>query len=479
MYSIMGDPSLSPYMGVPAANAVSAPTSILVGQTGINVTAAAGSYVCLSMNGVIYGVGTVDGSGTLSLTITPFATTGTADLVVTCQNRVTNIRTINVIPASGAYINVDSFTYSDTNNNQPDYNENGFWNVTFKNVGSLAATNINTTLSTSASGITISDNSETISTLAAGASSTINHAYAFSVANNIADQTSIPFHIAMVSGANTWTYDFNTIIQAPAINFGSITISDPSPGGNNNGRLDAGETATISIPIQNMGHAVSPSGNVNLLCPTTGITVINGSYSCSAIPVAGNESATFTISVGAGVATGTAVTLNFSASLGAYSASKTESAAVGIVTETFETGNLNSQAWYTSGSSPYWSVVNSDSHAGTYCAKSGVITNSQSTDLKVTMVITAAGNISFYCKTSSESGYDFLKFYIDSTETGSWSGETAWGLVTYPVSTGSHIFKWTYLKDISDSEGSDAAWIDDIVFPPPQGLWQILIRLKP
>ena len=68
-------------------------------------------------------------------------------------------------------------------------------------------------------------------------------------------------------------------------------------------------------------------------------------------------------------------------------------------------------------------------------------------------------------KVSSESGYDYLKFFIDNVEIDSWSGEDDWSLETYGISPGTHQFKWEYAKDFSVSSGADAAWIDDVVFP--------------
>ncbi|HPT72748.1 MAG TPA: C25 family cysteine peptidase, partial [Candidatus Cloacimonadota bacterium] len=466
IYSVMGDPSLSPYMGVPATNSVTAASTITLGATTYSVTAAPYSLVCLSMGGTIYGVGTTDASGALTMTITPFSTPGSADLVVTCQNKVSYIGTVTVIAASGPYMTVDSNTYSDSNNNTPEYNETGRFTPTFKNVGTTTATNTVATLSTSASGITITDNTETIASLAAGASSTITNAYTFTTANNMVDQTVVPFHIAMV-GSSTWTYDFNKTINAPALAFGSYTITDT--GGNGNGQLDPGETVTITVPVNNAGHAASLAGSATLTSPTTGITVTGGTSSFSAISASGSATATFTLTVGSSVAVGTVVTLNFAATAGAYTASNSAVATVGIAQETFETGNLNSYAWTTAGATPYWSVVNTGAYAGTYCAKSGAITSSQSTDLKVSMVITTAGTITYCRKVSSESGYDYMKFYIDDVQQEQQSGEVAWAQANFAVTAGTHTFKWTYVKDGSVNSGSDCAWIDNIIFPPTSG----------
>jgi hypothetical protein len=86
--------------------------------------------------------------------------------------------------------------------------------------------------------------------------------------------------------------------------------------------------------------------------------------------------------------------------------------------------------------------------------------------LSVTLDITAADDILFYYKVSSESGYDYLRFYIDGSQRGEWSGTVDWTQAGFPVSAGEHTFKWAYEKDGSVSNGSDCGWIDFIVFPP-------------
>ena len=49
---------------------------------------------------------------------------------------------------------------------------------------------------------------------------------------------------------------------------------------------------------------------------------------------------------------------------------------------------------------------------------------------------------------------------------GEWSGEESWSEVSYPVTAGTHTFKWVYEKDIFVTGGNDCAWVDYIVFPP-------------
>ncbi|MDD4034916.1 MAG: C25 family cysteine peptidase, partial [Candidatus Cloacimonetes bacterium] len=462
IYSIMGDPSLMPYYGVPTVNTATFPAGIMLGLDSMNITAEAYSRVALSMNGTLYASEIVPASGSLTLNFTPFTTVGTADLVITRSGKITRQETIQVLPASGPYMTVETNVYADSNNNQPDYNESGRFNTTFKNVGANSVSNVTATLSCATAGITITDATESIASLAAGASITRNNAFAFSIANNVADGTLAAFTITMVSGTNSWTHEFNLELNAPVLSFGNITISDPS--GNNNGRLDPGETVTISIPILNGGGAASLSGSATLSCNTTGITVNTGTANFSAIAANSSRNVSFSLSASASMSLGSIANLVFNASAGSYSATKNEAVAVGLVLEDFETGNFNSYPWIMEGTLP-WTISSVGAYQGTYTAKSGAITNSQSSTMKTSRILSSPGTLRFRYKVSSESGYDFLKFYVDGIQQGSWSGEVDWTEATYELAAGIRELSWSYTKDGSVLDGSDCAWVDYIVFP--------------
>jgi subtilisin-like proprotein convertase family protein len=98
VYNLMGDPSLSTYLGVPAANPVTHPTTVFTTWTSIAIEAVPGSYVGLTKDGELIGAGTVDETGTLELPIwaNPL-TPGSARLVVMAQNREPYFADLNVI----------------------------------------------------------------------------------------------------------------------------------------------------------------------------------------------------------------------------------------------------------------------------------------------------------------------------------------------------------------------------------------------
>jgi subtilisin family serine protease len=134
--------------------------------------------------------------------------------------------------------------------------------------------------------------------------------------------------------------------------------------------------------------------------------------------------------------------------------------------EGFETGNFSAQPWTNNSAIP-WTIQNSEKYSGNYAAKSGAIGNSASSELSLTLNLSSSGNISFFQRVSSESGYDYLRFYLDNVQQGEWSGPGSWTQQSYPVSSGLHTFKWIYSKDGSAVDGSDCAWIDHLNFPTP------------
>ncbi len=99
IYNLMGDPSLSTYLGVPAANPVSHPTTVFTTSTSITIDAVHNSYVGLTQDGVLVGAGTVGESGTLEIDFltTPLTPGVPLHLVVTAQNREPYIEDLDVI----------------------------------------------------------------------------------------------------------------------------------------------------------------------------------------------------------------------------------------------------------------------------------------------------------------------------------------------------------------------------------------------
>ena len=122
----------------------------------------------------------------------------------------------------------------------------------------------------------------------------------------------------------------------------------------------------------------------------------------------------------------------------------------------------NASLTWTTGGNANWYGQNTVYYYGGDAARSGAITHNQSSWIQTT--VTGPGTLTFYWKVSSESGWDFLHFYIDGVEQTKISGEVDWQQRTYSIPSGSHILTWAYTKDDIISMGSDAGWLDYVVF---------------
>ena len=98
IYNLLGDPSLSTYMGVPTDNNVGHIDTIFMGQPSLNVTADIGTYVGLTQDGVLVGSGTVDAGGSLDIEYNQILTPGIpVKMVAMAQNKVPYITEMMVI----------------------------------------------------------------------------------------------------------------------------------------------------------------------------------------------------------------------------------------------------------------------------------------------------------------------------------------------------------------------------------------------
>lgn len=115
-----------------------------------------------------------------------------------------------------------------------------------------------------------------------------------------------------------------------------------------------------------------------------------------------------------------------------------------------------------------WTVTNTlgQFNSGLRGAQSGGfnVANALSYMELTTAAIPAQGaTISFAYSTSSESSFDYLRFYIDGALQSSWSGLTAWSTYTANLTPGTHTLRWEYDKDGSVNSNNDEVYVDDVV----------------
>ena len=230
------------------------------------------------------------------------------------------------------------------------------------------------------------------------------------------------------------------------------------------GALDPGESAQLRLTVLNDGtdFAFSASATLGTTSPWLSITSA-ANQNLGDINPAAQAQASWNIEVDAGAPVGAVVGFDLQMACTGFSFDDSFQRTIGLEGEDFESATFSSWPWV-QGAHP-WTIVADPSGSSSYVAQSGNIGHDTESELSVTHTSTMADEISFRLAVSSEATYDYLVFYVDGDETDSWSGNVDWTTVSYTVSAGTHTFLWAYEKDGSVSNGSDCAWIDDIVFP--------------
>ena len=132
--------------------------------------------------------------------------------------------------------------------------------------------------------------------------------------------------------------------------------------------------------------------------------------------------------------------------------------------EDFERGDFSLFDWQLDRVYP-WAITSEKPYEGGFCMKSSNEGVQGSTSaMEIMIAIPNEGQISFFSKISSESNYDFGRFYIDGIEQGAYSGNGSWGERTFAITAGVHTFKWAYTKDNSLDRFDDCFYVDYIRF---------------
>ena len=74
-------------------------------------------------------------------------------------------------------------------------------------------------------------------------------------------------------------------------------------------------------------------------------------------------------------------------------------------------------------------------------------------------------DITFLAQVDCRPGYSNFVFYLDGKSKASWSGQSDWQEMTYPVSAGVHTFTWYFYNGSHIGGETNAAWIDLVSLP--------------
>jgi uncharacterized repeat protein (TIGR01451 family) len=465
-WTIFGDPSAMVRTADPAQLLVSHPSSTPVGTTSITVTSAVeGARVALKLNETLLGTGIISG-GTATITIPTITVIDTIDVIGSAYNKIPYHGIIPINNTAAPFISLSKVLLNDVvgNNNQlADYGDTILMNVTLKNLGLANATNVSATLTLPGSYTNILNNSHSFGNIALSDSVSVAGAFRVAVSNQVPDQTTNNYTVNITDGTDNWTSYYTLLMNAPKLENQLMTINDATSSTPNNA-LDASENATLTIPVLNSGHANCGTTTVTLTTTSTDVTITTPTVTFTSLNASASQNASFPVVVSATAPLNSNVQFTMISRCGAYSDTTIYTTKIGAIVEDWESNSFTRYLWTNDATYP-WTIVSANPQEGTYSAQSGIITDSQTSTLQISLDVAAADTISFWYKVSSESGYDFLRFYILTLKKGEWSGEVSWTRASYPITAGTKTLKWTYSKDVMESAGSDCAWIDFISLP--------------
>lgn len=460
--NVLGDVAVRPWLDEPFNAEVDYAEQIFVGTQSTEVVVMdengigqKGFYCSFVVDNERIGYAVTDENGVAEINFEGGLTVvGEMKLYVTGLNAFPQTLEVSVVPNNSAYVIYEEYAINDENGNI-DYNESLSINMVLKNVGSVDASNVTATLSCDQPDyINITTSSVNVGNVGADSDITLENAFAFTVCDSVPNNSDVRFFVTCTDGVDTWESKFNAKIYAP-----ELDIVKP-----NGLELNPGDDVTLEFEVVNNGGSNAGNLSFSILTPEE-IILSQSVFSIPSLGVGEEYVFEVALTVSEDAEYGYAYEMPLVACSGKYAAYDSYAVIVGNVTEDFETGDFSKFDWELDGS-PAWEITTNNVYEGQYCAKSGAIGDQTSTTLSIILDVKAQSELSFYKKVSSESGYDFLKFYIDGQEKDKWSGEDNWSEESFILTEGLRTLEWTYIKDVYSEDGQDCAWVDNIKFPP-------------
>jgi hypothetical protein len=234
----------------------------------------ANAMVTLSQNEQYFtGITNANGTVTIDHTLNP----GNAKLVVTAFNTETVYENQSVIPPDGPFITLASVEIDDAEGNGNgllDYGETVYLTIGLVNVGTADATNVSAEISSIDPYTGIPDDWAEYGLIPPGDTVYVAQGYQVQAHDSIPDLHMVLFDLAASTNVrDTWISSFTITGHAPVLEMTGYSIDDSA--GNDNGKLDPGETALISISVHNAGTSDAFVVSGELFTENEDITISN------------------------------------------------------------------------------------------------------------------------------------------------------------------------------------------------------------
>lgn len=460
IYQLMGDPSLMPYLTQASPITITAPSMVVSGVSSISVQAVPYAYIALTdtLTHSILASTYANASGQATLSLTSPLPIGGYEIAASAQQYRTTFSPLSVLPPDGAFA-VSSIT--------PDSIASGStaWLSGYvANIGSQAAHNVVVRFACTHPQASLLTDSVTIALIPAGDTLYFDSLALISLNALMPDLT--PFTINATCSCDSCSTPslvpstLHAIAPKVVVTYSGLS-SHVMPAGSH----------SFDVQFSNQGHMPLPATSFSVHSPIWQAAVAAADTTPIALGIGSSITRHYQLTVDPLMPLNIVFPIAASPNRPIQILGDTTLIGVGQpAIETFENLVLHTSSWV-QGTHP-WTITNAESHEGSYSARSNAsLTHNQTSDITLTRDYATDDSISFYYKVSSEANYDKFKFYIDNVEQLEASGTVSWTRAAYPVTAGTHQFRFSYQKDVSVSTGSDCAWIDQVAMPFTQRPW--------
>ena len=457
IYQLFGDPSLIPWLGVPSDMPFNGAATMMAGTETYSFTTAPRAYVALTRgdNHDLIAAAYADATtGDVTLQLPSDLAPGTCELAITAQGFKPLFSEVSVIVPSGPYLTTQTIT---PQGGKIIPGQANLFDVTIANNGVAPAWSGTLSASSAAEGIVSLLPTLTLPTINNGDTVTLTSAFSLFVPQGYAYGDIFRTEVTLQFEDRTSSKSFSCQVSSPRLEVSNISASN----------INHGATATISCTLTNTGDMPTDSLTISLHNYFGMVTQISRPMHVGVLVPDQSINLTFTVQMADTLIQNTIpFSLEATSPAGTYTIQQLTFNGPNAAIEDFETGDFSAFNWQRGNNA--WEITQSTVHSGTYSARSkSNLGNRRTSQFSISWTSNADDSISFWYMVSSEEDYDFFTFSIDGSEVMQASGTdvTTWRRASFPVTEGTHTFKFAYAKDWGSTAGSDCAWVDDITFP--------------
>ena len=287
MFTAHCDAFLRLYTQVPRTMVVSHTNAVVAGGSSITVSAPEGCMISLvKANNVdggwdILAVASATGASQV-IEFEPQVPPTVIHIIVTGQDYLRYEDTIEVAPAQGSFLAVDSYTPQ----NAP-VNQLTPFSMTFRNVGLDATTGTTTvTLSSQDDRLTIVDGTGQFGALGSNQVVTLANEFSFIIAQDVPDNTRFTLNITMTCGTQTWTGVATITTTQAVLTYVGMSWAEI---------FDPGETVTVTATFKNSGHYRATNAVAHIASTSQYVSFVSNTYTVGTLEANAQVECTFNV----------------------------------------------------------------------------------------------------------------------------------------------------------------------------------------